>query len=258
MPLLGVANKMFTPVGGGPLLGAISALAAFSAKEIYNAGSTTNGNYWVKGTGSTPRLVYCLMDSRGGGWTRVMRIQRDYNSGGNNFYNFNIGSSFDSSVTTTFNLAPSLFGNGTGSDLSIMYRVVGSGGTAGSSFPGSQGGAIWRGYALTDAWDTAKNSGSLATDGDPEYSTDGVTFTNYTSTPGTELFKANAGWNFAHAHGQSGPGFYNSGDLTAGFILHGTGVSDLLGAVYTYIDGGGNVGGDQNWSYVDIYIRKDR
>jgi hypothetical protein len=257
MPLLGVANKMFTPLGGGIKLdGSIASLAAVSAKEIYATGVTTNGNYWVKGTGSTPRLVYCLMDRRGGGWTRVMRIQREYNSAGNNFYNFNIGSSFDSSINTTFNLAPSLFGNGTGSDLSIMYRVVGSGGAAGSSFPGAQAGAIWRGYALTDAWNTAKDSGALATDGDPEYSTDGVTFTNYTNS--YELFKANASWNFSHAHGQSGPGFYNSGDLTAGFILHGTTTSDSFGAVYTYIDGHANVGNEQTWSYVDVYIRKDR
>jgi hypothetical protein len=187
-----------------------------------------------------------------------MRIQRDYNGSTNNFYTFNIGSSFDSSITTTFNLAPSLFGNANGTDLSVMYRVVGSGGPAGSTFPGAQGGSIWRGFYLTETWDMAKDTGSITTDGDPEYSLDGTTFTNYTNP--TPLFKANNQWNLVHSHGSSGAGSYQTGDLSAGFILHGGGPggNDGLNTTYTFIEGHGNVGGEGSWSYVDIYIRKDR
>lgn len=262
MPLLGVANKMFTPVGGGPRFdGSVAGLAAFSAKEIYATGATTNGNYWIKGNSSTPRLVYCLMDRKGGGWTRVMRIQRNYNGGTNNFYTANIGSSFDSSVNTTFNLAPALFGNGTGTDLSIMYRVVGSGGPAGSAFPGAQGGAIWRGHALNETWDMTKDIGNITTDGDPEYSTDGVNFTNYTSP--YPLAKANSQWNLVHANfsGSGGSaGYYGTNDQSSGFILgHGGELgNDFLQYNYGFIEGHGNVGGEGSWSYVDVYIRKDR
>ena len=259
MPLLTAVNKMFTPVGGGPKPGEISALAAFSAKEIYAAGSTTNGNYWVKGTGSTPRLVYCLMDRRGGGWTRVMRIQRNFDGSTRNFYTDSVGSSFDSSVTTSFNLAASLFGNGTGTDLSIMYRVVGSGGTAGTAFPGAQGGAIWRGYALTDAWNMTKDTGALTTDGDPEYSVDGVTFNNFT---GDQLAKANGSWNVVHASFSdvNSIGHYNYNGQASGFILgHGGNLSpNHFEYNYGYIEGQGVVGGEATWSYVDVYIRKDR
>ena len=260
MPLLGVVNKMFTPVGGGPKLdGSISALAAISAKEIYAGGGTTNGNYWVKGNGNTPKLVYCLMDRRGGGWTRVMRIQRNYNGGTNNFYTTNIGSSFDSSVNTTFNLAPALFGNGTGTDLSIMYIVVGSGGSAGSAFPGAQGGAIWRGFYLTETWDMSKDAGAITTDGDPEYSTDGVTFINFTAP--NPLAKANNQWNMVHASFSGDMvGYYGRASLESGFILgHGGELgNDFLQYNYGFIEGHGSVGGEGSWSYVDVYIRKDR
>lgn len=242
-------------------LGLTSATAQFSAKEIYDSGVTANGNYWVKGEGATPIQVYCLMDRKGGGWTRVTRIQRNYNGSTNNFYTANIGSSFDSSVNTTFNLAPALFGNGTGTDLSIMYRVVGSGGAAGSAFPGAQGGAIWRGYYLTETWDMAKDTGNITTDGDPEYSTDGVTFTNYPNT--FPLGKANAAWNIVHANfsGDRGtPGYYGTNDQSSGFILgHGGELgSNFLQYNYGFIEGHGNVGGEGSWSYVDVYIRKDR
>jgi hypothetical protein len=256
MPLLGVANKMFTPVGGGPRPGEISGTAAFSAKEIYNAGIKTNGNYWVKGTGSTPRLVYCLMDRRGGGWTRVMRIQRNFDGSTRNFYTADIGSSFDSSVTTTFNLAPALFGNANGTDLSIMYRVVGSGGPAGSTFPGSMGGAIWKGYYLTEAWDMAKDIGTITNNGTPQYSVDGVTFTNFTGDP---LGKANNQWNLVHGNFTSGIGNYAYAGQESGFILgHGGSLgNNFLQQNYGWIEGHGSVGGEDTWSYVDVYIRKD-
>jgi hypothetical protein len=261
MPLLesfGSASSRGSGMFGKVTLGLTSASAVFSAKEIYESGVTTNGNYWVKGNGSTPRQVYCLMDRRGGGWTRVMRIQRDYNGGTNNFYTSNIGSSFDSSVSTTFNLAASLFGNNFGSDLSVMYRVVGSGGSAGSAFPGAQGGAIFRGYALTDAWDMSKDSGTLATDGDPEYSTDGLTFTNYTNS--YPLAKANNQWNIVHANFSEGVGFYGLDNQSSGFILgHGGPLGiNFLQQNYGFIEGHGVVGGEGTWSYVDVYIRKDR
>jgi len=261
MPLLeaiGSGSSRSYGMFGKVALGLTSANAQFSAKEIYESGVTTNGNYWVKGNGSTPQQVYCLMDRCGGGWTRVMRIQRNFNGSTRNFYTANIGSTFDSSVNTTFNLAPSLFGNATGTDLSIMYRVVGSGGAAGSSFPGSQGGAIWRGYALTDTWNMTKDIGNIASDGDPEYSTNGVTFTDYTNT--SPLGKANSQWNMVHANFSSGVGYYGQGDQTSGFILgHGGALgNDVFEQNYGYIEGHGSVGGEATWSYVDVYIRKDR
>lgn len=251
------ASRGYGMFGKVPL-GLTSATAQFSAKEIYDSGVTTNGNYWVKGNGSTPRQVYCLMDRKGGGWTRVMRIQRDFNGGTNNFYTYNIGSSFDSSVNTTFNLAASLFGNTFGSDLSVMYRVVGPGGSGGSTFPGSQGGAIWKGYALTDAWNMSKDVGALATDGSPKYSVDGVSFTNFTSDP---LAKANSQWNLVHASFSdvNQVGHYNYNGQASGFILgHGGNLgNDYLMNNYGYIEGHGVVGGEATWSYVDVYVRKD-
>ena len=51
MPLLTIVNKMFTPLGGGPTLGAAAATAAFSPKHLKNNGITTSGTYWLKNAG---------------------------------------------------------------------------------------------------------------------------------------------------------------------------------------------------------------
>jgi hypothetical protein len=238
-------------------LGLTTATAQFSAKEIYESGVTSNGNYWVKGNGGTPIQVYCLMDRMGGGWTRVARFAYNYNSNGNNFYTTNVGSVFDSSITTTFNLAPSLFGNATGQNLSVMYRVVGSGGASGSSFPGSMGGAIWRGYSLSDAFNTSLDTGNLGTNGNPQYSVDGITFTNYTNP--NPLGKANSSWNIVHANFTGGVGYYGENSQASGFILGhgGNSGNNYLQGNYGYIEGHGSVGQQESWSYVDIYIRKD-
>ena len=236
--------------------GLTSSDAVFSAKEIYQSGVNANGNYWVKGNGSTPRQVYCLMDRMGGGWTRVMRIALNYNYAGNNFYTFNVGSAFDSSVNSTFNLAPNLFSNSNGQDLSVMYRVVGGG--TGGSFPGNMAGAIWQGYSLSDAFNTSLDIGNLGTNGNPKYSIDGINFTNYTNS--SALGKANSAWNIVHANFTGGVGFYGQSDQTSGFILgHGGGPNGQEGANgnYGYIENVGVVSQNTDWSYVDIYIRKD-
>lgn len=229
--------------------------AVFSAKEIYASGVSVNGNYWVKGNGSTPRQVYCLMDKMGGGWTRVTRITLNYNYANNNFYTYNVGSSFDSSVTSMFNLAPSLFSNVDGTDLSVMYRVVGGG--TGGNFPGNMGGAIWQGYNLSDAFNTNLDTGNLRTNGNPKYSTDGINFINYTNS--SPLGKANSAWNIVHANFTGGVGYYGQNDQTSGFILGhgGPGGSEQANGNYGYIENFGSVGQNTDWAYVDIYIRKD-
>lgn len=260
MPLIetiGSGSSRSYGLFGRKPVGLVAAEAAFSAKEIYESGITQNGNYWVKGKGSTPRQVYCLMDRMGGGWTRVMRIQRDYNYAQNNFYTYNVGSSFDSSVNSTFNLAANLFGNTNGTDLSVMYRVVGSTSTGGGPFPGYMGGAIWRGVYLDDAWNDALDSGSLRTT-TTQYSLDGINFTNLTQGP---LGKANSSWNLVHASFADANliGHYAYPSQASGFILgHGGGLgSNYAQQNYGYIENQGNVGGESTWSYVDVYIRKD-
>jgi hypothetical protein len=239
-------------------LGKSPETAAFSAKEIYNSGVTTNGDYWVKGSGSNPYKVFCLMDRLGGGWTRVMRIPRDYDTQDRNYYTFTEGIGYDTYSTGPFNLASSLFGNTNGTDLTVMYRVVG--GAAGADFPGRLAAAMYRGFYLNETWDGAK-IGSV-TSLNPQYSTDGVNFTNYT---GTAFSKANSMWNLAHAHptgSGAALGDYNYNGLGAGIALHGPGpdgsaASAKVTTIYTYVDQYGLAQGNSAWQYIDIYIRKD-
>lgn len=238
-------------------LGKSPETAAFSAKEIYNSGVTTNGDYWVKGSGSNPYKVFCLMDRLGGGWTRVMRLPRKYNTQDRNYYTFTEGIGYDTYSTGPFNLASSLFGNTNGTDLTVMYRVVG--GATGLDFPGRLCGAMYRGYYLTEAWDAAKLSGTY-TNVNPQYSIDGINFVNYISSP---LGKANDRWNIGHSHFTSADiGGYNYNGQAAGVILHGYGpdgdpLAPTIDSIYTYVDGFGLAQGNTTWQYIDIYIRKD-
>ena len=76
MPLLTVVNKMFTPLGGGPIPGTIFANPAANATVIYNAGVTTSGYYWIKGPNQpSAKYVYCDMTGQGGGWMLLMAIR---------------------------------------------------------------------------------------------------------------------------------------------------------------------------------------
>ena len=238
-------------------LGKSPETAAFSAKEIYNSGVTTNGDYWVKGSGSNPYKVFCLMDRLGGGWTRVMRLPIKYDTQDRNYYTFTEGIGYDTYSTGPFNLASSLFGNANGTDLTVMYRVVG--GEVGQGFPGRLVGAMYRGYYLTEALDAAKLSGNI-TNVNPQYSVDGINFVNYISSP---LGKANNRWNLVHSQfADAGIGGYNYNGQASGIVLHGDGpendpLAPNIGSLYGYVENFGLVGGGTNWFYVDIYIRKD-
>lgn len=240
-------------------LGKSPETAAFSAKEIYNSGVTTNGDYWVKGSGSNPYKVFCLMDRLGGGWTRVMRIPRGYDTQDRNYYTFTEGIGYDSYSTGPFNLVSSLFGNTNGTDLTVMYRVVG--GSVGLDFPGRLCGAMYRGYYLTETWAAAKSTGNI-TNSNPQYSTDGINFNNYVSTP---LSKANTMWNLVHCHptgAGTSIGDYNYNNQASGIVLHGPGpdgsaASARIETIYTYVDQYGLAQGNSSWQYIDIYIRKD-
>jgi hypothetical protein len=229
---------------------------AFSAKELYQLGVTTNGDYWITGNGNEPIKAFCLMDRLGGGWTRIMRVPRGYDTLNRSYYGSNIeGLLTDSTAANFFNISGALFGNSNGTDLTVMYRVVG--GPSGD-FPGKLAGAMFRGYYLTQTWDAALAGGTF-TYTSPEYSTDGINFSNYT---GQALGKANDYWQFIHSNYTGNPadiGGYNYTGQASGIVLHGVGtdINTSIRQLYTYIESIGVVQGYSDWDYVDIYIRKD-
>ena len=76
----GGSSLGFRHVGGGGIPGLEQSNPATSAKQIRDAGITTNGFYWIKPTGYTGSAysVYCILNGGtnnrhfGGGWTLAM------------------------------------------------------------------------------------------------------------------------------------------------------------------------------------------
>lgn len=256
-PSNNTVNRNFNIIINPTNDGSSSTRAAVSATDIFNLGITTNGNYWIKGTGSTPYQMYCILDStiKGGKWMRTTSILRNHDLANQNWYTYATGSDYTlSNTSSTFNVPPSIFGNQYGNDLTAMFRVVGGVGAA--STPGTMIGAIYKGGNLSFAFNDSLASGDMTNTSGFTYSTDGVNFTPYTTTAMT---KANNNWNIVMAHnGTSGTvGHYATTNQTSGFILHASASSTDAAKIYGFLEGVGVQSDSANWTRFEIYIRKD-
>jgi hypothetical protein len=251
------ANRNFNIIINPTNDGSSSTRAAVSATDIFNLGITTNGNYWIKGNGSTPYQMYCILDStiKGGKWMRTTSILRNHDLGGQNWYTYATGSDYTlSNTSSTFNVPPSIFGNQYGNDLTAMFRVVG--GVGAVSTPGTMFGAIYKGGNLAFAFNDSLSSGDMANTSGFSYSSDGVSFTSYTTTAMTH---ANGAWNIVMAHnGTSGTvGHYATSNQTSGFILHASASGSDASRLYGFLEGVGLQSDQSNWTRFEIYVRKD-
>lgn len=235
--------------------GSTSARAATNATELYNLGITENGDYWLKGTGTNPYKIYCILNPslKGGKWMRTASIIRDTNLGNQNWYTYLTGTDYSlANTSSTFNVPPAVFGNANGNDLTVMVRVVG--GIASINTPGNMFGAIFKGANVSFAFDDSQNGTSMSgTAANFSYSTDGINFSTYQSAAMTH---ANSEWNLVMSNNSSGVGFHATNDQTSGWILHGGG-SNGASTLYGYLENYGLTGGSSNWNRFEIYIRKD-
>jgi hypothetical protein len=236
------------PING---LASTSVNAVATASSLAAAGITQDGEYFLNFGGGTAYKVYCILSQKGGKWMRVANFQRGYNNN-TNFYTLNSGSDFSlNNNGGNFWYAPSNIGNGTGTNLDVMIRVVG--GVASATQPGNMFGSVWRGVPLSSVFDNTISSGTFAGTS-PAYSADGVTFTPYT---GTGFFKANDQWNLVISNaGGAGVGGYDNSQLAgAGFIFHGQTNTNGLDIIYGFVEGVGSVGGNNNWTRGEMYVR---
>jgi hypothetical protein len=215
--------------------GRSQATALAYPSSLVAAGITASGDYWLTGNGSTPYKIYCFYEN-GIMWARTTSIEKGYALGRRSWYTYTLGDDYSSANKATFSIAPSNFGNATGTNLSTMVRVVGgtfSGAIA--ETPGRRFSAIWRGINLQNALDSA----SVTTIGtsSPGYSQNGISFTAYS---GASLVHSNDGWNLTIANNaQTGVGGWDALNFAeSGWILHGgaPGGDDSAALIYGRTD----------------------
>lgn len=141
--------------------GLTAATAAVFPEDLERSGNTASGNYWMRGKGGVPYLVYCHYEY-GKFWIRVSNIVRGVPIS-ENHYTTTVGSDFSLGNTGYFNLRANLFGNSTGEDLQIMGRVVG-GTFAGAvaTTPGLRPWGTVGGLDLSHSWNPNINTETSA------------------------------------------------------------------------------------------------